>query len=180
MSEAITRRCDVCHGYDVRDRAQVGGYPYFIPHTMSEDEPGLHLLDGYVKRNLVFNLTVPADSQVLLAPLSKEAGGLGICKPYQAKDGSTVGADAQLFTDTGDPDYQTILAGIERGRKYILEESNRFCMSRFVPAPSYVREMKRYGILPPDHDPNTPIDPYKTDEAYWESFWYTPQPAAGK
>ena len=38
--------------------------------------------------------------------------------------------------------------------------------------------MKRYGILPPDHDPNTPIDPYETDRAYWKSFWYTPQPAA--
>ena len=180
MKEAITRRCDVCHGHDVRDKAQTNGYPYFVPHFLSEDEPGMHLLDGYVKRNLVFNLSVPADSQVLLAPLSKEAGGLGLCKPYRAKDGAAVGADSPLFTSTDDPDYRTILAGIERGRKYILEESNRFCMGRFVPAPSYVREMKRYGILPPDHDPNAPIDPYETDKAYWKSFWYTPKQPAEK
>ncbi len=43
------------------------------------------------------------------------------------------------------------------------------------PSPLYVREMKRYGILPPEVDPaTTPIDVYATDEAYWRSFWYRP------
>ena len=41
------------------------------------------------------------------------------------------------------------------------------------PSPLYVREMKRYGILPHDLDTATsPIDVYATDEAYWRSFWY--------
>jgi hypothetical protein len=40
------------------------------------------------------------------------------------------------------------------------------------PSPQYVREMKRYGILPGDLDPAvTPIDAYATDEAYFQSFW---------
>jgi hypothetical protein len=43
------------------------------------------------------------------------------------------------------------------------------------PSPLYVREMKRYGILPPELDPAaTPIDVYAIDEAYWRSFWYRP------
>ncbi len=43
------------------------------------------------------------------------------------------------------------------------------------PSPLYVREMKRYGILPLDLDTATsPIDVYATDEAYWRSFWYRP------
>jgi len=43
------------------------------------------------------------------------------------------------------------------------------------PSSQYVREMKRYGILPGDLDPAAdPIDVYATDEAYWRSFWYEP------
>ncbi len=43
------------------------------------------------------------------------------------------------------------------------------------PSPNYVREMKRYGILPTDFDLATdPIDAYATDQAYWQSFWYQP------
>jgi len=34
------------------------------------------------------------------------------------------------------------------------------------PSHLYVREVKRYGILPPDFDPATDqLDPYATDEA---------------
>jgi hypothetical protein len=41
------------------------------------------------------------------------------------------------------------------------------------PSPLYVREMKRYGILPADLDVGVnPIDVYATDEAYYQSFWY--------
>ena len=40
------------------------------------------------------------------------------------------------------------------------------------PSPHYIREMKRYEILPQDFNPETDaIDVYKTDEAYWRSFW---------
>ncbi len=40
------------------------------------------------------------------------------------------------------------------------------------PSPHYIREMKRYDILPQDFNPKTDaIDVYKTDEAYWRSFW---------
>ena len=47
------------------------------------------------------------------------------------------------------------------------------------PSPNYVREMKRYGILPSDFDPaSDPFDAYATDEAYWRSFWHRP-PGAG-
>jgi len=35
--------------------------------------------------------------------------------------------------------------------------------------------------LPADHDDDTPIDVYETDEQYWRSFWYRPtgQPSSG-
>ncbi|MFH1921236.1 MAG: hypothetical protein ABIP48_15320 [Planctomycetota bacterium] len=40
------------------------------------------------------------------------------------------------------------------------------------PSSQYLREMKRYGILPGNGE--DPIDVYATDEAYWRSFWYQP------
>ena len=44
-----------------------------------------------------------------------------------------------------------------------------------APSPQYIREMKRYGILPSELDTAaTPIDVYATDEVYWKSFWHRP------
>ena len=53
-----------------------------------------------------------------------------------------------------------------------LAAGKRFDMPGFQPNEHYVREMKRYGILPADLGADTPIDVYATDEAYWQSLWY--------
>jgi len=47
-------------------------------------------------------------------------------------------------------------------------------MPGFRPTPGYVREMKRYGILPNDLPEGAPIDVYATDRAYWRSLWWQP------
>ena len=47
-------------------------------------------------------------------------------------------------------------------------------MPNFKPRPAYLREMKRYGVLPADLPPATTINPYQTDQRYWESLWYQP------
>ena len=45
-------------------------------------------------------------------------------------------------------------------------------MPKFCPNPEYIREMKRYGILPKDVDPaRQRIDPYATDRRYWALDW---------
>ena len=76
---------------------------------------------------------------------------------------------------TRDPGYQTLLAMITQGRNH-LDTITRFDMPHFKPHPAYVREMKRYGILPPDTPADTKINPYDTDRRYWESLWHTPIP----
>jgi hypothetical protein len=49
------------------------------------------------------------------------------------------------------------------------------------PSPNYLREMKRYGILPPELNPATdPFDAYAADQAYWRSFWYEPDSPSGE
>ena len=154
MSEAIARRCDGCH--TPNDTAKN------LPHTLSEDREDVHQYERYIKRHDYYNLSRPEKSKMLRAPLTADAGGFGRCM-QTAADGTVT----PVFASTDDPDYRTILAGIERGRNYILHESNRFSMTPFVPDKSYVREMIRCGVLPADHDPKSPIDPYETDRKYW-------------
>ncbi len=43
------------------------------------------------------------------------------------------------------------------------------------PSPNYIREMKRYGVLPEDFQlGRDPIDVYALDEAYWQTLWHRP------
>ncbi len=188
MVEVMNRRCDVCHAPTDAEK-KIGTYKLpahfyaqyyppdkyqknrYVAHTMSED-------GGRFNRHIIFNLSYPELSKVAQAPLSKAAGGLGVC---EAKSGMAV------FRDKNDPDYQAIVAAVARGRRHILEENNRFCMInpspnngencpvQFVPRRDYVREMIRYGVLPVDHDFNASVDPFELDKAYWRTFWYVPK-----
>ena len=147
-ADVLARRCAACHpGRDPKTRK--GGFK-------TDDD-------------LLVNLTRPAKSLVLLAPLAKEAGGLGLCGLRSLR-----GAVAPpLFVATSDPDYQKLLAGIEKGRAQ-LEVVKRFDMPGFRPNEHYVREMKVYGVLPADLPDDAPLDVYATDQAYWRSLWYRP------
>lgn len=118
-------------------------------------------------RHIVFNLSRPEKSLALLAPLVPEQGGLGICK---GSDGGPAG----VFLTRTDPDYAKIRAMVVEGKRY-LEGIKRFDMAGFRPRPEYLREMRRYGILPADIDlAVAPVDGYQLDRKYWESLWYRP------
>jgi predicted component of viral defense system (DUF524 family) len=48
----------------------------------------------------------------------------------------------------------------------------RYGTPGFRPNWQYVREMKRFGVLPAEFDPaRSPIDIFATDQAYWKSLW---------
>ena len=158
-AEVIGRRCASCH----RD-ADV------LPMSLS-DERGLSfwrfdLDDPRLKlaRHIVFNLTRPEKSLLVLAPLAEKAGGLGLCCDDQ-------GAPAAVFADTNDPDYRKLLEMAAAG-KGNLDTIKRFDMPDFRPRPQYLREMKRYGVLAPDHPDDALVDPYDLDRRYWESLWH--------
>ncbi|MHC4640550.1 MAG: HzsA-related protein [Planctomycetota bacterium] len=161
-AEAIKSRCAQCHNRFLP-----------LPLSLSDNSnvPPWHGQPGYVPRHLVFNLTRPEKSLILLAPLSSKAGGYGLCKPKEkAVDPNE---PAPPFADTKDADYQKILALCIAGKKH-LDKIKRFDMPDFRPLPSYVREMKRYGILSRDLPKDAKIDIYATDQAYWRSLWYKP------
>ena len=120
----------------------------------------------------LYNLSHPEKSMILMAPLAKETGGYGWCKT-KSTDGQ-LGQPARVFRDTQDPDYQTILRTVQAAKTQ-LEKIKRFEMPGFRPNEHYVREMKRYGVLPADFDlANDPINVYEVDQAYWRSLWHQP------
>ena len=144
-----------------------GVYPVPVPMPVLESrcischgkgKGGLEM-DGY-RVEAACNLDRPEKSLLVRAPLAKAAGGLGICQGV-------------VFADTGDADYQKLVAAIQAGGRQ-LAEGKRFDMPGFRPNRYYIREMKRFGFLPQDLPPDAPIDCYATDEAYWRSFWWQP------
>ena len=109
---------------------------------------------------------------VLLAPLAEEAGGYGWCKTKSKE--SQPDQPARVFRDSQDPDYQAILRAVQTA-KTELDQMKRFDMPGFRPNRHYVRELKRYGVLPEEFDPaKDSIDVYKTDRDYWRSLWHRP------
>ena len=158
---AMARRCDSCHE-DSRP----------LPHFISDDRRDLPPGAGrrQVSYHQAFNLSRPECSLILLAPLARSVGGYGICTVPQA---SGVKGGRDVFQSTHDPDYQALLELCRAGKRE-LERIKRFDMPGFRPTPAYVREMKRFGILPGDLAPNAPLDVYGLDQAYWRSLWHQP------
>jgi hypothetical protein len=158
-AEVIDRRCASCHQGDVA-----------LPRSLS-DERGVSfwqfdLNDPRLRmsRHIVFNLTQPKKSLLLLAPLAQTAGGFGFCRDQHGKP-------VTVFSETKDPDYGKLLAMAIAGKEH-LDKIKRFDMPGFRPCAAYLREMKHYGILPASHLDDTPVDPYELDRGYWESLWY--------
>jgi hypothetical protein len=153
----LERRCQPCHTGSKR-----------LPDSPSDDL-GMppwqsRFTDPRIRysRHILYNLTRPEQSLLLLAPLAKEASGYGIC-----------GADKNqipVFSETNNLDYQALLTSV-REAKNVLEKMKRFDMPGFRPGPEYIRELKRFGILPADFSSNAVVDYYATDRKYWTSLW---------
>ena len=159
-ADVMKQRCLSCHGGS-------GASP--LPLSLSDErghsfwQPRIPDATQVTSRHLVFNLTRPEKSLLLLAPLAREGGGYQLCRAS--------GAATPVFPSTVDPGYQTLLAMVNAGKRN-LETITRFDMPDFKPHPAYLREMKRYGILPPSAEAGT-FDPYAADRKYWESLWHS-------
>ena len=162
--DVLARRCESCHRS--KDPKRRGEFK--------------------TPKDLLANLTRPEKSLVLLAPLARKAGGLGLCNgplpaPKPTAKPTAESADSSprrvfhtVFLDAQDADYQKLLARIVKAKDH-LDRIKRFDMPGFRPNEHYIREMKRFGILPAGLGPDDPVDPYAADLAYWQSFWYRPQ-----
>ncbi len=163
-TEVIQRRCLACHDQPNRqlplNLADERGVSFWQPRL---DDPRL-----LTSRHIVFNLSRPEQSLMLLAPLAKAAGGWGLCR--DPKSGTTT----NVFASRNEADYQALLAMVAAGSDF-LAAHKRFDMPGFVPRSDWVREMQRYGVLPAGTGPGDVKDVYAVEAKYWESLWHQPQ-----
>jgi mono/diheme cytochrome c family protein len=166
--EPLKRRCGQCHA--LAGASGEGARPIPFQPDKARGGRGTPVPRGVYERvvvendpvarygtNILLNFTRPAMSPLVLGPLARTAGGFGSCGP--------------VFADTGDPDYQRLLAAIEQG-KAELDATPRYATAGFKPNRQYIREMKRYGIVPASFDlSKDPIDIFQTDQAYWKMLW---------
>ncbi len=161
----IERRCASCHTGPARVLARSlsdeRGLSFWKPDP---DDPRLN-----TSRHIVFNLSRPEKSLFLLAPLAESAGGWGLCRTAVEPPGT-----GGIFSRREDPDYQALLAMCAAGENQ-LARVKRFDMPGFRPRVDWVREMKRYGVLPGGGDPAAPLDVYAVDQRYWRSLWFQPR-----
>ncbi len=170
---ALQKRCTKCHKHIPRSLMDESGMSFW---QINPEDPKHRRA-----RHIVFNLTHPDKSLFLLAPLARDAGGLGTCKTQasrgQGGPSSSQTASQPIFADTLDPDYLALLAHIEAGKTFLENDLTRFDMPNFRPRKEYLDEMKRYGILPASFDTASPtnhVDVYELDRKYWHSLWWQP------
>ncbi len=112
-----------------------------------------------------FNVSRPDKSILLLAPLSKEAGGLGWCSDKK----KAKMADFQ-FTSKDDPEFQALREFVHQmAREY---GEPHYFQPGYKPTYWYIREMKRFGALPEDFDPTRQeLDGYEVDRRYFQNIY---------
>jgi cytochrome c553 len=161
----IDRRCAGCHDKPER----------LLPRSLSDERgvsfwrPDMNDPRLNTSRHIVFNLSRPEKSLLLLAPLDGKSGGWGLCRDLKTRQ------PAMVFSSMDDPDYRALLAMCAAGKER-LEHMTRFDQAGFLPRPDWVREMKRYDVLD-EHTAALPaLDVYAIEKRYWESLWYRPQP----
>jgi len=169
-AEAIQNRCAGCHDASLP-------MPKYISDNLELilSNPDFNDVRIKMSRHLMFNLSRPRKSLILLAPLAADAGGYGLCK--KRSENGSFGESVTVFADKSDPDYKKIFAMCRRGKRQ-LKQNKRFDMPDFRPTSGYVREMKRFGILPEDLPDGAPIDVYEADRKYWRSLWWKPKISA--
>ncbi len=165
MAKVLKKRCAGCHS------ANSNRIPYFASEE-TQNPTWVPIRNRRFQRHLLYNLSRPEKSRLLMAPLAANSGGYAVANGAE-KTARRRGCDV-VFADKDDADYAVILRGIEKTR-WLLSGIKRFDMPGFQPRKSYLREMLRYGLLPADFDPSKQaIDVYALDRRYFRSLWYYP------
>ena len=170
--DVFARRCVECHkntaesningipfswGVRIDKERSLAGHPTSNYERIVVTNDPARLFDAAV----LVNYTQPESSSILLAPLAKEAGGYGRC-------------GKAVFADKNDPDYTKMLVSIQSG-KALYDARPPWGTPGWKPNPQYVREMKRFGLLPETFDlAKEALDPFAMDQAYWRSLWQQP------
>ncbi len=148
IRETLEKRCDICH--------------------QSKGSKN-HWLEGENRKEAYrYNMSKPEKSLILLAPLAKSAGGLELCG--KDKKSPADAPDGPVFKSTEDSAYKVL-----RGFVDVIKEQYgqpRWFEQEFRPKSWYIREMKRFGALPDDFDPEkNKVDWHRVDRDYFRNIY---------
>ena len=155
MKAAFDRRCLDCHKGDRRlpssitNSGDVDAWRFYWDNPPSS--PRIRL-----SNHAAFNLKHPQLSSVLMAPLSRKAGG-------RAADG----AHPVVFKSKDDPDYRIILSAIQRASDYVKNENPRYTDKNYKPRGAYYSALLRRGIIT-EETPLENFDAFEADKKYWD------------
>ena len=163
--DVLKRRCASCH-----NGKKLPTVPFSIKNT---EKRGIKRPVAVYERKVlpkdplalysphaIVNMTRPELSSIVMAPLAKKAGGRESCPG--------------VFKTKNDPDYKRLMASLTRAKAKV-DRTSRYGTPNFKPNRQYVREMKKYGVLPKTFDPaKDKLDIFQTDQKYWKSLWYKP------
>jgi len=160
VQPVLDRHCVECHG---RERSD-GNLRIDAARSVTSHGSG-RVLSSYVE--LVKRLGEIADGRNAHGNRAPRTMGSSAAKLMQRIDGSHYDVKVsprehkliRLWLDSG---------AVANGTYAIMDGG-----TPERPSPNYIREMKRYGVLPEDFElGRDPIDVYALDEAYWRTFWY--------
>ena len=156
----IQRTCKKCHDElmdHIVDERNISWWDSRVSVTSGEMDEAKYKEAIRFSRHIIYNLTKPENSTVLLAPLSKEAGGYGLCQDEKTGD--------PLFSSREAEEYKILSDAVNNSAEY-LKSIKRFDMEGFIVRKDYYREMKRYGVID-EGMPIEQVDPYVADSIYW-------------
>jgi hypothetical protein len=98
-------RCASCHNQEGRSDTKSGLNAYHAYTHALENKPGDWGIADSGMRVRHLNLSNPANSAALQAPLAKASGGWGLCRTKEGKE---------IFSDKNDADYKAILEALKQ------------------------------------------------------------------
>ncbi|HIL69763.1 MAG TPA: hypothetical protein EYG38_07935 [Verrucomicrobia bacterium] len=159
QKQVLRRRCNHCHNGekvsvipfsapDHPDKRGIGRPTARHERLVIENDPLARF-----SPHILLNLSRPELSPLLLGPLTEDAGGWGSC--------------GSVFKGTRDLDYLLLLQSIRSGKETV-DSIPRYSTAHFKPNRQYIREMKKYGVLPESFaSGRTPMNCFETDRKYW-------------
>ncbi len=188
FSDIYAKRCIQCHiipSKGLREEYKKRLKPTYYTRqreTSCKSDKGLI---AFPNGELLWNLTNYEKSFALFLPLAKEAGGAADYTGEPLEDGLYRKKPMKVlvrgkghpvvFKSKEDPDYKELLRLIS----FVGDDLLRFDdIKNLELGEGYLREMKKYGIIPEDFDlKKSNMTSYDIDRKYFESFNYKPKNA---
>ncbi len=170
---SLAKNCATCHTKEkeVNKIEEFEGNHMLWPRFGRKQRP---FAPAEYIQHALYNFTDIEESRVLKIGLAKDAGGFATNPAGTRKverDENGVWKHPVVFKDKNEQGYKDLQAYIQAFKNF-LDKNPQYDSPDFIPNEAYVREMKRFGIMPADYDPTTrTLDFGKLEKIYFDETW---------